>query len=216
MEQKQHGSSPSSSKNTTGLESQHEESVLFNILRRRHACRDFDKTLVIPDEILLKLVYAGHRASTGSNIPYRFLIVVKDPVQIKMMKLVSPGFYGDPFAVFVICTDTRKAPVGRGCRPDLSCAEYDAGAAAENIVLAAYSMGLGASFVKSYCESAMAKILDLPQGCRTELIIPIGHPSKDEPAPLKKRPGAKLTYLDKFPKPFGQRTKIQTSFNRSL
>src|SRR5579862_7965838 len=122
---------------------------LFAALRKRRACRNFDSKTV-PNELLERLIYAAHRAPTGGNIPYRFIIVVKDPIQLKMVKLVSQGLYGNPPVLFVICTRTR---IGNEVLTKIDideCTKYDAGAAAENIVLAAYSLGLAASFVKSY------------------------------------------------------------------
>jgi nitroreductase len=169
---------------------------LFDVLKRRRACRAF-LPKPIPAELLDKLVYAAHRAPTGGNIPYRFVVVVKDPDQLKMLKAVAPGYFGDSTAAIVVCTDLR---VGKGVSEvDADqCALYDAGAAAENIVLAAYALGLGASFIKSYAEAAVRTILALPEGCRTELIVSIGYPSPDEPPPVRKRPEGKITYYDKY------------------
>jgi nitroreductase len=176
-----------------------EEEALFKVLRKRHACRNFEPR-ELPVSILQKLAYAAHRAPTGGNTPYRFVIVVKDPQQLKMIKLVSPGYFGDTRAAIFVCTDTRAAYKGRGDSVELDCAGYDAGAAAENVVLAAYSMGLGASFIKSYSEAAVARILELPEGCRTELLISVGYPAKDEPKALKKRKGSTNTFLDRYGK----------------
>jgi nitroreductase len=169
---------------------------LFDVLKRRRACRVFLPKL-IPAEVLDKVVYAAHRAPTGGNIPYRFVIVVKDADQLKMLKAVAPGYFGDSTAAIVVCTDLR---VGKGAsKVDADqCALYDAGAAAENIVLAAYALGLGASFIKSYAEAAVKTILGLPEGCRTELIISLGYPAPDEPPPVRKPPEGKITYYDKY------------------
>jgi nitroreductase len=170
---------------------------LFTTLRKRRACRNFDSSKTVPNELLERLIYAAHRAPTGGNIPYRFIIVVKDPIQLKMVKLVSQGLYGNPPILFVICTRTR---IGNEVLTKIDideCTRYDAGAAAENIVLAAYSLGLAASFVKSYSEVGVARVLELPADTRTELIVTIGYPSK-EPPPQKKSASAKETFLDKY------------------
>lgn len=169
---------------------------LFEVLKKRRACRSFDPK-PIPEEILRKVVYAAHRAPTGGNIPYRFIVVVRDAAQLKMLKAAAPGYFGGSTAAIVVCTDMR---VDDGItRIDAEqCSLYDAGAAAENIVLAAYALGLGASFIKSYSETAVRTILGLPEGCRTELIVSLGFPSEDEPPPIKKRPEGQITYYDKY------------------
>jgi nitroreductase len=171
-------------------------SDLFEVLKKRRACRSF-APIEIPNEILGKLAYAAHRAPTGGNIPYRFIIVVKDPVQLRMLKAAAPGYFGQSTAAIVVCTDLR---VDNGITKVDSeqCSLYDAGAAAENIVLAAYALGLGASFIKSYSETALRTILRLPEGCRTELVISLGYPSPSEPAPIRKRREGTITYYDTY------------------
>ena len=153
---------------------------------------------MVPDELVGKLIYAAHRASTGGGAPYRFIIVVKDPVQLKMLKMLSPGLFGNPPLVFVICTKTR---IDGELLPKMDldeCCHIDAGAAAENIVLTAYAMGLGACFVKSYSESGIARLLELPPDSRTELMVSVGYPAKVEQRPLKKEKIDKVTYSDRF------------------
>ena len=186
---------------------------LFNVLRRRHACRNF-VAKEIPDDILDKVVYAGHRAPTGGNIPYRFLIAVKDPIQLRMLKAAAPGYFGESTAAIVVCTDLRgESGVSK---IDLEqCTLYDAGAAAENIVLAAYALGLGASFIKSYSETAVKKILGLPEGCRTELIVSLGYPAPDEPPPLKKSQKGKITYFDAYGSLVRNTSPMRTPSSRS-
>jgi len=169
---------------------------LFEVLKRRRTCRSFDARDV-PDELLNKIVYAGHRAPTAGNAPYRFLIVVKDPVQLRVLKAAAPGYFGESSAAIVICTDLRVGGGIREADAEQTCL-YDAGAAAENMVLAAYALGLGASFVKSYSETAVRAILGLPEGCRTELIISIGYPAPNEPRPIKKSKEGKITYYETY------------------
>ena len=169
---------------------------LFDVLKRRRACRNF-AAKEIPDEVMKKIVYAGHRAPTGGNIPYRFFVVVKDPVQLRLLKAAAPGYFGESNAVIVVCTDLRVD--GGVAKIDVDQTSlYDAGAAAENIVLAAYALGLGASFIKSYSETAVSRILHLPQGCRTELIVSLGYPAADERPPIKKRKEGKITYYNRY------------------
>ena len=173
-------------------------SDLFSALRKRHSCRSYDPSRSVPDAILKKLVYAAHRAPTGGGKPYRFLIVVQDPIQLKMLSLISPGLFGKPPLVFVICSKTK---IGNELLPKMDldeCTHIDAGAAAENIALVAYSLGLGACFVKSYAEIAVARLLELPPDTRTEIMVSVGYPSQVSQPPLKKSKKDKLTYIDKY------------------
>lgn len=175
-----------------------EGSDLFTALRKRHACRSYEVTRPIPDGIVAKLIYAAHRAPTGGGAPYRFLIVVKDPAQLKMLKMLSPGLFGNPPLVFVICTRTR---IDGELLPKMDleeCCHVDAGAAAENIALTAYSLGLGACFVKSYSEAGIARLLELPSDVRSEIMVTVGYPAQDEQPALKKGKSGKQTYADRY------------------
>ena len=175
-----------------------EKSDLFAALRKRHACRSFDTSRLIPDDVLQKLIYAAHRAPTGGGAPYRFLVIVKDPVQLRLLKLLSPGLFGNPPVVFIICSKTllENEPLPK---MDLEeCTHFDAGAAAENVVLAAYSLGLGACFVKSYSEAGVRRLLDLPPDTRTELMVSLGYPAQNEQRPQRKGKIDKLTYVDRY------------------
>ncbi|HYA55675.1 MAG TPA: nitroreductase family protein [Nitrososphaerales archaeon] len=174
--------------------------AIFDIMRKRHACRQFDPR-PIPSEILDKLVYAAHRAPTGGNAPYRFVVVVSDQTLLRMVRLVSPGFFGDCSVAIFICTDMDVAKKS-GSDALNEIAHIDAGAAAENVILAAYSLGLAGSFIRSYSESAISKLLRLPESCRTELLISIGYPAKYEQKPLKRRKGATRTYANRFGRPW--------------
>ncbi len=68
-----------------------EKSDLFTALGKRHACRSFDQSREVPEELLEKLIYAAHRAPTGGGAPYRFLVVVKDPVPAKIAEIALTG-----------------------------------------------------------------------------------------------------------------------------
>ncbi len=176
------------------------QGTFFEILRKRYACRQFDPRPV-PDELLDVLVRAAHRAPTAGNATYRFVLVVKNPTVLKMVRLVGPGFLGECKAAIFICTDMDEArKSGRTVIDEIT--KYDAGAAAENVILAAYSIGLAGSFVKSYSEAAVSRLLELPAHCRTELLVSVGYPARDAPRPLKKKKSGKKTYLDKFGEPW--------------
>jgi len=169
---------------------------LFESLKRRRAVRDFTST-AIPDDILTKLVYAARRAPTGANAPYRRILVVKDQRTISLVKQVSPGIRGSPKALIVIFTDLDVAKKQFGKLGDI-CSPMDAGAAAENVALAAVGLGLGSCFTKSYSEVGVKEILEIPTNCRTEIMVQLGYPKNEQPRPAKRKSGADTIYLDRY------------------
>ncbi len=173
---------------------------LFEALKRRRAVRDFTNQPV-PDVALKKLAYAARRAPTGGNTPYRRILVVKDSKTIRLIKQVSPGILGEPTALLVVFTDLEVTKeLGR---LGSICATIDAGAAAENVALAALDLGLGACFTKSYSEVGVREILNIPDKYRTEVMLQLGFPRDDQPRPMRPRKGADTTYLNRFGRSWG-------------
>jgi len=168
---------------------------LFEALKKRRAIREFTED-PLSDEIISKLVYAASRASTGNNAPYRRILVVRDWKTIRLIKQLSPGILGLPTALIVIFTEMDIAnELGKLGN---ICSTIDAGAAAENVALAAASMGIGACFTRSYSEAGVKEILDIPDNCRTELMLQLGHPKREQPPPLRPRAGADAVYLNRY------------------
>jgi nitroreductase len=80
----------------------------------------------------------------------------------------------------------------------------DCAMATENILLAAYALGLGTCVVKSFSHAAMKEILEIPQCVEPELLIVIGYPDAAPTRPLR-IPLSEIVYLNKF----GQKAHTQ-------
>src|SRR5439155_23233280 len=121
---------------------------VFEAMRRRRMHRRFTDEPV-SEEVLAKLLHAAALAPMGGNELVRRLIVVTDRNMVKTVRDVTPSFLANAVAIIAICTDLERAEasMGRQGRDILSL--LDAGAAAENVALAAPALGLGVSFVRS-------------------------------------------------------------------
>jgi nitroreductase len=53
----------------------------------------------------------------------------------------------------------------------------DTAAAVQNILLAAYSMGLGTCWVGAFDEEDVRGVLRVPDGVRPVALVPVGHPA---------------------------------------
>jgi len=118
-------------------------------------------------EIIDKLLVAARRAPTGGNADTRKFIVVDDSRKLEVIQKISPGFLGICPVAIAICTDMA-----------VDQSEYvsifDAGAAAENIAIAATGLGLGVGFVKSFPERPVRNLLGIPSGVRLDIIVTLG------------------------------------------
>ena len=164
-------------------------------LRRRRMHRAF-RAEPVSEELLAELTWAATRAPMGGNELVRRIVVVCDPAMVRTVREVTPSFLADSPATLLICTDLDRAEaaMGRQGRDVLSL--LDAGAAAQNVALAATALGLGVCFVRSVNDAALRAVLDLPANVRPDILIGIGHPSPT-PSPAM-RYGKPVVYRNRF------------------
>lgn len=168
---------------------------LFEALARKRACRLFTKEPISQEQIQ-KLVYAAGRAPTASNRPYRHCILVDDPRVIRAIRQISPSLVADPPVLLIIFTDMEVALAGVGRVAERS-SMVDAGAAGENVLLAATALELGSQFAMISVMTGIRTILRLPEHCRVDLIIPVGHPSS-APKSVRAPEKANLVYHNQY------------------
>jgi len=178
-------------------------------LRRRRMHRAFTADPV-SEEVLAELTWAATRAPMGGNELVRRIVVICNPAVVRTVREVTPSFLADSPAILLICTDLERAEaaMGRQGRDILSL--LDAGAAAQNVALAATALGLGVCFVRSVNEAALRAVLNLPENVRPDILIGIGHPSPT-PSPAM-RYGKPVVYQNRF----GQDWQISPSLPRDV
>jgi nitroreductase len=148
---------------------------LLQLMARRRVCRAFRDQPVDTEE-LAALVRAARLAPSASNQRINKFLVVDDPVKIQLLRQVSPGMLGMPTALIVILTDRSRADeVGVRLDRDPRTRWADVGAAAENVLLAAEALGLGACPLMSFSVGGAASILELPDHLVPDYIIQLGH-----------------------------------------
>src|SRR5215831_5110414 len=155
----------------------------------------------VSEEVLAELAWAATRAPMGGNELVRRIVVVRDPAVVRTVREVTPSFLADSPAILLICTDLDRAEaaMGRQGRDILSL--LDAGAAAQNVALAATALGLGVCFVRSVNDAALRAVLGLPANVRPDILIGIGYPSPT-PSPAM-RYGKPVVYRDRFGQEWG-------------
>jgi nitroreductase len=168
---------------------------LIEALRKRRACRQFEDVKVSREE-LENLIYAARRAPTASNLPYRHYIVVDEPKVIQAIKYVSPSLIANPPMLFIIISDLSYAR-SKGMRIVEYCSLVDAGAAGENVALAATAMGLGSQFTMISSMTGIKKILNLPDSFRVDLIMPVGKPI-GKVTSVKQRKDSNLVFHNQY------------------
>lgn len=149
----------------------------------------------IQDEDAIKILDAARLAPSAGNLQKWGFIYVKDPQVLRMIKNCSPGFYGDAAAAIVIGIEVGEDPYASVSYSHVRI--MDVGFAAENILLAAHSLGLGGCAIASFNEGCVSKVLNVPKNWKPMLIVSLGYPDKIPKAPHKKSL-SELVYLNEF------------------
>ena len=168
----------------------------LDVIMTRTSIRKFTGETVSREQ-LETILKAGMAAPTAMNgQPWRFVVVTdKEKISSVFGKGPRSGMFANAGAVIVVCgesTSMRK-PFGQ---PDAPATEQpnmfwyeDCSAAAENILLAAHALGLGAVWTAGYPGmervAPIAAALGIPEKIIPLCVIPVGVPA-ESPAPKDK------------------------------
>jgi len=79
-------------------------------------------------------------------------------------------------------------------------AQFDAGRTAQNMMLAAWSLGIGSCPNTPSDEAAMRERLEIPAEMSISTVLSLGYPAQGEPRPhADADPAAKLTRINRLP-----------------
>lgn len=189
-----------------------EREAFASVLAARRDIRRF-RPDAVPDEVLERVLRAGHQApSVGHSQPWRFL-VVRDPsvreraawmadqqrlaqaAQLdpessrQLLDLQLEGIREAPLGI-VVCCDRRTPAagvLGRATFPDADL--WSCAAAIQNLWLTARAEGLGMGWVTLFDPVALESLLGLPEGVVTLGWLCLGWPDERPPAPGLERAG---------------------------
>jgi nitroreductase len=136
----------------------------------------------LPDDVVDQIVNAGRRAGSSKNSQRWDFVVVRDPATLA--RLARVGHYtgllaGANVAVALVTPDpaTTDAPLS---------VMWDLGRAAQNMVLAAWSLRVGSCPTTVYEPDRCREILGIPADQHCEFILGFGWPA--DPADLDRPP----------------------------
>lgn len=171
---------------------------VMQIIKGRRAVRKF-KEEGIPTDTLLKILEAGIWAPSGSNIqPWEFIVVMNKET-IEKIKLISPGLFGNPVTVIIICINKERSK--KAGKLGETMAIMDISMAAQNMMLMAYSLGIGSCPIVSFSKIAVKELLEIPEYVEPVLMVSLGYP-EFWPKPPKRRPLEEVVHVEKFDQHF--------------
>lgn len=177
----------------------------------------------VPQELIERVIYAATRASSPGNSQAWDFIVVRNPeLKRKIRDLIAPRFQAMRAAAPASGQVTNKMLAGAthladslhevpaiifvcgpvAYPPNAPLEQFVWSAlypAAQNLIVAARSLGLGTTFTtfQMFVESELRDLLGIPSEVKFGVMIPIGWP-RDEFVKVKRKPIAKVIHWDKW------------------
>ncbi len=143
----------------------------------------------IPEDALTQILEAGRASGSSRNRqPWRF-IVMTDRTRLRALApLVSrPANLAECAAAVVLALTNPRA-------------QFDAGRTAQNMMLAAWSLGIGSCPNTPANESAMKALLGVPEEMSVPTILSLGYPARGEPRPrADANPEGLLARINRLP-----------------
>ncbi len=136
---------------------------------------------------LERILNAGRRAGSSKNLQRWAFIVCSDREHLRELSTVGPfaaHLAGATVAVALVTPDphVEGAPLS---------IEFDIGRAAQNMVLAAWELGIGSVPATVYDHPRVAELLGLPDGMHCEYLLSFGYPADEAALTAPKRPGGR-------------------------
>ena len=166
---------------------------VFTCIRTRREIRDYlDKP--IPPQRLQRILEAGRLAPSSKNSqPWHFVVIRNKETLKKISSLTPTGSHltTAPLAIAVLM-ENAKLP------------EIDGARAIQNMVLAAWEIGIGACWITNFYEDGVKDALGAPQRMKLVSVIPFGYPVQPKARRKKiRRPLSEIVHYEKF----GERSK---------
>jgi nitroreductase len=171
---------------------------LLEAIRGRRSIRSFKKQNV-PEETVEKLIDAASWAPSAGNIqPWEFVIVRKPAVKKKLAQAaLNQALLEEAPVVIVVCAYETCSSMGYGFRGKTLYCIQDTAAATQNILLTAYSLGLGTCWVGAFNEGEAREAVNAPEGIRPVAIVPVGY-ANETPSQRSRRPISQIMHNESF------------------
>lgn len=159
---------------------------ILDTIKKRRSIRRF-RPDPVPAEVLRQLVEAACWAPSAGNLqPWRFYVVTDPAAKQALAAAAAQEFVAMAPAVIVVCAVPERSASRYRDRGRLLYCLQDTAAAAQNLLLAATAMDLGACWVGAFREDEVARGLGLPPGERPVVLVPVGYPAAS-PQPPRRR-----------------------------
>jgi nitroreductase len=164
-------------------------SSINGILSRRSIRRY--ETKDVPEEVLQQILEAGRQAPSAANRqPIRFVVVNDHIILQNLCDSMLAHFVKYAPVAIVGCADIKSLLTGKW-------AVVDATIAMQNMVIAAWTLGVGSCWIGACNEEKVKELLKIPDKWKVVALITFGYPA-EQPKPRKKKPFEELFSFNSF------------------
>ena len=147
----------------------------LELAKNRYSVRKFKKES-IDDSVINQILEAAMVAPTAcNNQPIKIYVSKSEESKNKIHKCTGSHFYAPLF--MVVCYDNTQC--WKRSFDGKTSGEIDASIVATHIMLEAYSLGVGSTWVMNFNPSMLVKELNMPSNIIPTVLLPIGYPAQD-------------------------------------
>lgn len=145
----------------------------------------------IAEDHLGRILNAGRRTASSKNDQHWAFIVIRD--RKHLAELAKVGHYADHLAGATVAV-ALVTPDATGHYNN--SVMWDCGRAAQNMVLAAWELGIGSVPATVYDHELASRLLGLPEDRRCDFLLSFGNPADPEKLTAPNRAGGRLPLSD--------------------
>ena len=162
---------------------------LVDVLLSRRSIRRYEQREISRD-VLDKILEAGRQApSAGNKQPWHFIVVTDSEIKKEFSKGMFNRFIKDAPVCIVGCAH-RDIVAGKWSVVSTTIA-------LENMVIAAWALGIGSCWIGDFSEEKVKKLLSIPASWNVVALLSFGHPA-EKPQPKKKKTIKEIASFNRF------------------
>jgi len=162
---------------------------LIEVVLSRKSIRRYEQK-EIPRDVLDKILEAGRQAPSAANKqPWHFIVLTDSKIKRELSKGLFNRFIKDAPVTVVGCA-----------HKDLIAGKWSIVSttiALQNMVIAAWAMGVGSCWIGDFKEEKVKKLLSIPENWNVVALVSFGYPA-EKPHSRKKKSMEEIVGFNKF------------------
>jgi len=151
----------------------------IDIILSRRSIRRY-KGESLPKDVLRSILEAGRMAPSANNRqPWKFIVVTDEELKRSLAKGRWNWFIKDSAVTIVGCGYCGDEEARKWSTIDTTIA-------LQNMVLAAWSMGVGSCWIGDFKEEEVKDLLGIPEDWKVVCLVSFGYPAETPQAPWRK------------------------------